>query len=107
MPDIVFEGRTEHHYAAEALNLGANLELGAISEDSSVAMAYATKDGVMYGMQFHPEHYVYGGWAEYNKNILDNFFNIADMYHNYQQKGGQHPSDYLQDAQNVMHQCLL
>lgn len=108
LPEISFEGLRAHSFAAVIENLGDNMQLGAVSGDD-VAMAYAHGNGIRYATQFHPEHYYKNNDNNSinQKAWLDNFVELAEMYHEYRVNNDKHPIEYFAAVKDRLESCTV
>lgn len=83
LKDLEFGANYAHSYAGETSSLGEGVQHGGESDLKYVVSA--SKDGMMFGFQFHPEQRYEGtlGDREINRSreILDSYFKLCESYH--------------------------
>lgn len=106
-PEVSFSGDRAHSFAAVAEKLGDNIELGAVSGDD-VAMSYASNNGISYATQFHPEHYYKDkdDNSIHQRALLDNFIDLAEIYHDYRVNNGFNPIMYYTEIKYRLDECM-
>lgn len=96
---MVTTAQTFNNYAVISDKSG-DLELGATAHDADVAMAYAHKNGIRYGTQYHLE--LFYGEDKKQTNIVDNFIKQAFINSAYKRGEFFSPIDiYAQISQRI------
>lgn len=108
LPEVSFSGHRAHSFAAIIGKLGEDMQLGAIAGDD-VAMSYAHSNGIRYATQFHPEHYYkYQDDNSINQRAwLDNFVELAEMYHAHRINNAIHPIEYISTIKDRLETCMV
>jgi ankyrin repeat protein/anthranilate/para-aminobenzoate synthase component II len=103
---IEFSGQVAHHYAVDPDAISANLEIGA-SAELNVPMILAHKNGIRYGVQYHPENFyaLEDANSAKQKLFLDNFVGLVIMHYNHATSGSIHPIEFMGEVKLALDNC--